>query len=127
MSVLDELLKTIGSDLQLVRRDLCKNVDSIRNALEAYEQAVEEAHVRAYCQKHSLRHPPLRAAAPEAAVQRLLASVRALPELVKDAPLAASAELKKERVEAVEDLAQLKSSAPPAPSPIAEQFRLKFP
>lgn len=89
-SVLDELLKSIESDLNVARRDLEGRIGPIRAALQSYERAVLEQHALKYCEAHSLRRPKTAGIPPAAAAQGLLHRVRALPELasqVDSAPL----------------------------------------
>lgn len=83
-SVLDELLKSIESDLNVARRDLEGRIGPIRAALESYERAVLEQHALAYCQNHSLRRPKTAGIPPAAAAQALLHRVRTLPELAAE-------------------------------------------
>lgn len=120
MSALEELLKRVESELHLVRRDLKHQLAPLRAALDAYERAVEEEAVQAYCRDHSLKQPPLAGLSRKTAAEALNNALKAIPELCSSAGS-----------QQAEDSQQ--SPAPPARpqvaevDPITEQFMARFP
>lgn len=120
-TVIDDLLRTIESELNLARRDLDARLGPIRVALDSYERAVLEQRALDYCQTHSLKRPKTAGIPAAAAAQALLHLVRSLPEVgtIVEAP-SASEKVESEPTEVEQ----------PVPSPvdeIAARFAEKFP
>jgi hypothetical protein len=115
-SVFDDLLKSVESDLNLVRRDLEERLAPIRAALESYERAILEQRTLDYCQAHSLRRPKTAGIPPAAAARALLHLIRSLPEL-GGALDSAPPEEKTEPDNA---------TAEPAPAPLVDEIAARF-
>lgn len=127
MAALEDLLKSIQSELELPRRDHNAQLSALKMALEVYERALGEAQIAKYCEDHSIRKPVLSAPSPKDAARALLEKVEGLPELEhallaqRNLEAADAFEAEKDEFDEVVTLPAVEESE------ISKQFRLKFP
>lgn len=126
MSALEELLKRVESELHLVRRDLKHQLAPLRSAIDAYERAVEEDAVQAYCRDHSLKLPSLTGVNRQTAAHSIRKALEAIPDL-SPGPRSTEVPRPSQSKESTNAPKPSAATSPAATDAISEQFRSRFP
>ncbi len=125
MNALDELLQKIESDLHLIRRDLKGNLNPLRDALEAYERAVEEESIAAYCRDHSLKLPSLSGVSRASAAIRVRKAFQSVADF-SDGESSQPSDQKDTAPGPAKAPLQEKEGAPLEEDEVSRAFRIKF-
>ncbi len=125
MNALDALLQKIESDLHLIRRDLKGKLNPLRDALDAYERAVEEESVAAYCRDHSLKLPGLSGVSRASAASRVRNAFQSVADFC-DNEGSQQNDGTETTSEPAKELLKEKNGAPLGEDEVSRAFRIKF-